>query len=290
MIKLTTEVSVPECGISVKVGDRILLLGSCFSDEIGRRMQDGGFGVCRNPFGTLYNPLSVLSALRRLAGGKPFGEDDCVRMGAGANLVCSFEHHTSFARKDAAEFLENANAEFAQAVAFWKNCNKVIITLGTACVWERETAPREWRAVSNCLKRPAAEFRHRMLGIDECAAAIEAIIAECGQRDIIFTVSPIRHPGENGAHGNQLSKATLLLALDKVLARHREHCAYFPAYEILLDELRDYRFYAEDLLHPSSTAEDIIWERFIAAFDRAEAELIAENEKAARRLAHRPIH
>ncbi len=290
MIKLITEVCVPQYGFGVRVADRTLLLGSCFSDAMGRRMQDGGFGVCRNPFGTLYNPMSILSALRRLSSGGHFGRQDCVQMGAGAGLVCSFEHHTSFARKEADAFLEDANAALDAASAFWKDCNKVIITLGTACVWERETAPGVWNAVSNCLKRPAAEFRHRMLGTDECAAAIEAIISECGERDIIFTVSPIRHSGESGAHGNQLSKATLLLALDKALAAHREHCVYFPAYEILLDELRDYRFYAEDLLHPSPTAENIIWERFVAAFDRPEAGLIAENEKAARRLAHRPIH
>lgn len=284
-MKLTTPINCPPLPVQISLEDRILVLGSCFADRIGSRLAAAGFEVCVNPFGTLYNPASVAQALDRLSDPRPFTEADCVQMGAGAELVCSWSHHSSFARPDAASFLENANRSLAGAAAFRQRCTKLIVTLGTAFVWRLRDSGV---VVSNCLKRPAAEFVHERLDEAQVLDCLERICPPGGGPEYIFTVSPIRHLGD-GAHENQLSKATLLLALDRFLAG-RSAAAYFPAYEILLDELRDYRFYAEDLLHPSETAVGWIWEAFLqAAVPPAELPRIAENEKAARRSAHRPI-
>ncbi len=278
-MKLFTPVIVPPAGDTFSLSDRIVLLGSCFADSIGAKMQAAGFDVLVNPFGTLYNPCSLLSAVKRLDGDALFTEEDCVEMGAGAGRICSFEHHTSFARVSREEFLDNANAALEHAREFWKKSNRLVLTLGTSFVWYHNG-----KAVSNCLKRPAAEFTREMLSPARSAECLRAIAEAHPDKRLLLTVSPIRHMGD-GAHANALSKASLLLAADSVPG-----AGYFPAYEIVLDELRDYRFYAEDLVHPSGVAIEYIWERFLESYtDPGEAGLIRANEKAARQKAHRPM-
>lgn len=280
MIKLSTPVIVTPLPVQVGLQDKICVLGSCFSDSMGAKLASAGFDVRTNPFGTLYNPVSVCNSVARLESGLPFKESDCVEMGSGAGLVCSYSHHTSFARETAGEFLENANASLAEASAFWHACNKVIVTFGTALVWK---LVESGDVVSNCLKRPAAEFSHEMLGVTQIAALVKMLVASHPDKKFIFTVSPIRHLGD-GAHVNTLSKATLQLALNST------GVCYFPAYEVMLDELRDYRFYAEDLVHPSKTAEEIIWQRFLgSAVAPDDLAQLSVNEKAARHSAHRPL-
>ena len=278
-MKFFSQVVFPPLARRFSLSDRILLLGSCFADTIGSRMSAAGFDVLRNPFGTLYNPASLLCAVRRLDSGNMFGPEDCVPMGAGAGRICSFEHHTSFARADAEEFLEAANDSLAKARDFWSRCNRVILTLGTSFVWYHDGRP-----VSNCLKRPAAEFARRMLAPGESAGCLRAIVESHPEKEFLITVSPIRHMGADGAHANSLSKAGLLLAADAI-----ERASYFPAFEIMMDELRDYRFYSEDLMHPSGAAAGYIWERFLdSCVEPADLDTIKQNEKAARLSAHRP--
>ena len=280
-IKLQTPVGLrPSPGL-LSQSDRILAVGSCFADETGRRLADDGFRVCINPFGTLYNPVSVCNALSRLASAAPFTAEDCVEMGAGAGLVCSFSHHTSFARETPEAFLEHANARLAEAAACWKACNKVLVTLGSAWCF-RSVATGE--TVANCLKRPAGEFERYPLSVEQTAAMLERLIKRFSDKQFIFTVSPIRHLAD-GAHGNQLSKATLLLATDRLDA------PYFPAYELLLDELRDYRFYAEDMVHPSAQATDYIYERFLEWSLTPDDRLTLDaRRKLLRFERHRPLH
>lgn len=281
-MKFSTSVSTDPLPVRVSLDDTLFVFGSCFADSMGRRLADAGFNVCINPFGTLYNPASICNAVRRLDCGKPFTEQDCVEMGAGAGLVCSFEHHTSFARPSSEEFLAFANDSLGKAVQRWKSCNKVIVTLGTAQVWKR----LDGSTVTNCLKRPAREFTHDCLGVEEVRSLMAGLVASHPDKQFIFTVSPIRHMGE-GAHKNTLSKATLQLGLSEVTG---PGTCYFPSYEILLDELRDYRFYADDLVHPSSLAEEYIWERFLeAAVPASEHDTIRQNIKSARHAAHRPL-
>lgn len=258
-LKLQTPVEAGHSRIKISLKDRIFVLGSCFADNIGGKMHELGFDITVNPFGTLYNPVSVCNSIARLDSGIPFTEDDCVQMGAGAGLFCSFSHHTSFARRTKEDFLQHANASLEAASRRWKEATKVIITLGTAWIYEYA---RSGEVVSNCLKIDAKEFTRRRLTVRNTAALLTNMLAKHPDKEFIFTVSPIRHL-KDGAHGNQLSKGTLLLALEETIDKTPERCAYFPAYEIVLDELRDYRFYARDMVHPSEQAVDYLWSRFV---------------------------
>lgn len=284
MLKLQTRVECGAAPFRMSYSDGIVLLGSCFADDVGSRMADAGFDVCTNPFGTLYNPVSISDAVGRLESGEPFVPDDCVEMGAGAGLVCSFRHHTSFARRTPEEFLSYANASLAEAHERWSRAGLVILTLGTAwCFRHRESG----RVVANCLKRPDREFSRERLSLQDTVSILSGIVSRFPDKRFILTVSPIRHMAD-GANGNQLSKATLLLAADSVT--DGERVVYFPAYEILMDELRDYRFYAEDMVHPSAQAVDYVWERFCDfVLADGERQTLQDNLKAFRRSKHRPM-
>ncbi len=286
-LKLQTPVETDRSKVGVSLNDKIVILGSCFADNMGQKMVDLGFDVCLNPFGTLYNPVSVCNSVARLTSGIPFSKDECVQMGAGAGLVCSFSHHTSFARRTEDEFLQVANASLKEASLRWKAASKVIITLGTAWIYEYT---RSGETVSNCLKIDAKEFTRRRLSVRETATLLMNMIARHPEKEFMFTVSPIRH-FKDGAHGNQISKSTLLLALDEVLAKFPERCEYFPAYEIVLDELRDYRFYAADMIHPSDQAVDYLWSRFVRfAMPESELPALDARRRELLRAQHRPIH
>ena len=286
MIKLQTPVEIPESSIKIGFSDAIILLGSCFSDNIGSIMKDMGFDVMTNPFGTLYNPVSVCNSIRRLDSAVPFSEDECVHMGAGSQLFCSFSHHTAAARSSKEEFLAEVNAALSDANAFFRRASTIIITLGTAWTF-RFNATGE--IVSNCLKRDAKEFTRECLPLRTCEVLLNSLVERYPSKWFIFTVSPIRHL-KDGAHGNQLSKSTLLLAVDSVVQKHADRCCYFPAYEIMMDELRSYRFYAEDMVHPSAQAVNYIWERFCEfALTKTEMATLEANRKAFLRSRHRTI-
>lgn len=287
MMKWQTPVAEGKCSVPLRAGDEIMVLGSCFADETGRRLAECGLDVCVNPFGTLYNPVSVCNSISRLQCGVPFTQEDCVEMGAGAGLVCSFSHHTSFARPTPEAFLEHANAALETASARWKSASKVLITLGTAWCWRHLP---EGEIVSNCLKRPAGEFSRERLTVPQTAALLKSLVQRYPDKFFVFTVSPIRHLSD-GAHGNQVSKSILLLALEEVCAAFPDRTAYFPAYEILLDELRDYRFYAEDMVHPSLQAAEYVFGKFLSfAFPDEERSRLEERRKAFKASQHRPMH
>lgn len=294
-MKLQTPVTDERCSVSISYDDRIMMLGSCFSDNIGRQLADFGFDVCINPFGTLYNPVSILHSIEMLLGEGHFTEEDAVDVGAGSGLVCSFSHHTSFACRDTGEFLDKSNTALDKAREYFRSCNKVIITLGTSWCFRHNASGR---IVSNCLKRPAAEFTRERLTVGEAAGYLARIRQLCdkaaeerdgfAEKQFIYTVSPIRH-FKDGAHGNQLSKSTLLLAVDTITDEGK--IEYFPAYEIVMDELRDYRFYAEDMFHPSLQTTDYIRERFLTwALPKSEHSRLEENIRAFRRSQHISKH
>ncbi len=304
MLKLQTPVADAQCKVGISYEDKIMMLGSCFSDSIGRQLIDYGFDVCVNPFGTLYNPISILRSIERLVSGEPFTEEECIQIGAGDERWCSFSHHTSFACGTAGEFLKNANKALETAREHFLKCNKIIITLGTAwCFRNLKTGD----IVSNCLKRPAAEFVRERLAVDDVTDTLGKIAClcnelspgngsiECVPKQFIFTVSPIRH-FKDGAHGNQISKSTLLLGIENFLEgcpvdlSMNPYCSsdYFPSYEIVMDELRDYRFYAEDMCHPSVQAVGYIRDRFLAwALPASEHKRMEENIKIFKRNSHR---
>lgn len=292
MLKLQTPVTDLECKVGISYKDRIMMLGSCFSDSIGRQLADFGFEVCVNPFGTLYNPVSILKSIGMLAGSRVFGREDCVQIGAGDERWCSFSHHTSFARASEEEFLADANEALAAARERFVSCKKIIITLGTAWCFRNLASGS---VVSNCLKRPAAEFVRERLSSAEVTETLRRISELCPGKQFIFTVSPIRH-FKDGAHGNQISKSALLLGIDDFLCGCPVDLSmdpfypadYFPAYEIMMDELRDYRFYAEDMCHPSQQAVDYIRERFLDwALPSSERQALEENIRRFRHSQHR---
>lgn len=295
MLKLQTPVTDLECKVGISYKDRIMMLGSCFSDSIGRQLADFGFDICVNPFGTLYNPVSILQSIEMLAGSRMFGLEDCVQIGAGDERWCSFSHHTSFARASEEEFLADANEALAAARERFVSCNKIIITLGTAWCFRNIASGA---VVSNCLKRPAAEFVRERLSSAEVTETLRKIAELCPGKQFIFTVSPIRH-FKDGAHGNQISKSALLLGIDDFLCGCPVDLSmdpfypadYFPAYEIMMDELRDYRFYAEDMCHPSQQAVDYIRERFLDwALPSSERQALEENIRRFRHSQHRSSH
>ena len=281
-MKLITEIPLRRSKVSLTHANRILTLGSCFSDNMAAHLRDAGFDMLANPFGTLYNPESIESSVRRLDSGEPYTEADCVEMGAGAGLTCSFEHHTSFARKSAEEFLENANRSLEESRRFWKECDRVLVTYGTARVWRHAG-----HTVSNCLKLPAAEFTRELLTLERIERISENLVISHPDTQFIFTVSPIRYLSE-GAEANTISKALLHLGIRKAAAGSSADC--FPAWELMMDELRDYRFYAADLVHPSDVAVEYLWEKFLAfCIPENEYGAVRESEKAARRSRHRQI-
>ena len=293
MMKLQTPVTDEKCKVGISYNDRILMLGSCFSDNIGRQLSDFGFDVCINPFGTLYNPVSILQSIRRLASGNNgmFCHDDLVQIGAGDERWCSFSHHTSFARDNGEDFIDNANARLHEAQAYFASCSKIVITFGTS--WCFRHTERNM-VVSNCLKRPASEFIRERLSTRQVKEVLDNIAILCKGKELIFTVSPIRH-FKDGAHGNQLSKSALLVGIDDFLeglyvTPDNEGCCaadYFPAYEIVMDELRDYRFYAEDMCHPTAQTTCYIRDRFLSwALPECEKVLLEEKIREHKRSCH----
>jgi len=285
-MKLQTPVEVGRCPFELGLQDGIVVLGSCFADGIGEKLLHHGFKACVNPFGTLYNPESVVSSMERLSSGLPFTEADCVRMGAGSEMICSFSHHTKAARRSPGEFLESANKALAEACEAWTSASCVIVTLGTSWCYVNKA---DGKVVSNCLKRPASEFERVFLESEKTAALLESICARFPEKRFIFTVSPVRHMAD-GAAGNARSKASLLLAESRVCSAHPDRCAYFPSFEIMMDELRDYRFYAEDMVHPSAQAVDYIWERFCDfAVCEGDKKAMEEAFRNYRRSLHRDI-
>lgn len=297
MLKLQTPVTDATCKVGISYDDKIMMLGSCFTENIGEQLADLGFDVMVNPFGTLYNPISILNSVKRLVYGELFDEEDCVQIGAGDERWCSFCHHTSYACPTPEEFLAFANSELLKAREFFMKCNKIIITLGTSwCFRHLKTGV----TVSNCLKHVPQEFMRYRLSVNEVADALRKItgmwngLVECVPKQFIFTVSPIRH-FKDGAHGNQISKSTLLLGIEEFL----EGCPvdlslnpfyladYFPAYEIVMDELRDYRFYSEDMCHPTGQTVNYIRERFLDwALPASEHEMLQENIRRHKRNCH----
>lgn len=225
----------------------MLLVGSCFTDSIGAKLQAAGFEVLCNPFGTLYNPLSIALCMRHALADTPIDDRMLVQH---EGVWHSWLHHSRFSNPDKDLCLKSCNEAIHTTHQFLQLHPVLLFTFGTAYAFFRDG-----QVVANCHKLPPQTFLRRRLAVQEIVEEWRSLMTQIDSPHLIFTVSPIRHLADT-AHGNQLSKSTLLLALDQLGAD------YFPSYEILLDELRDYRFYARDLCHPSDVAVDIVWERF----------------------------
>jgi GSCFA family len=275
--------------ISISHADRVLCIGSCFAEQMGGRLERLKFPTLVNPFGIVFNPVSIGKSLERLMDPKetPFTDADLVQH---QGLWHSFEHHGRFSQPDRSTTLEGINHSFSTSKAFLENTTRLVVTLGTAHVFSLK---KTGEVVANCHKLPAGDFERRRLSVGEVVDALipifEKLKAKLPSLEIIVTVSPVRHL-RDGLLENQRSKSTLLLALDEICQR-LPFANYFPAYEILLDDLRDYRYYAEDMTHPSPQAADYIWQYFEGAFfDEKTRALNGRIERMLAALAHRPFH
>lgn len=284
-MKFRTTVSPLSHQGTISHSSPMLMLGSCFADSVGRKLEQELFDVLVNPFGTLYNPASIAAVTRFLASGETFTHKQLMQSG---NLHGSWLAHSSLSSSNAETALVRLNRAAQTSREFIPTASHAVITLGTAYVFSLRSTGE---IVANCHKRPATEFTRTLLTVDQCAEAILSAIANLTamspDMNFIFTVSPIRHTAD-GLHGNQISKATLLLAIEKVCDANPGRCTYFPAYEIMLDDLRDYRFYDSDMKHPSPLAVDYIYSLFAESYFSGQTiELACESAKLTRRLSHR---
>ena len=261
-MNLQTKITVAAPDFLIDYNSRLMMLGSCFAENMGSKFSYYKFDVDVNPCGIIYNPLSVANVLRLIVEGKQFEKSDLRQVGG---KWVSLYHHGAFSSTDPDECLRRINDRLTKATGELRTLDLLVITWVTAWVY-RYT--RENIVVSNCHKIPSQEFERSRLSVEDIVKEYLVLIGRLREINpvlrILFTVSPIRH-WKDGAHGNQLSKATLLLAIDR-LREELQHVYYFPAYEIVLDELRDYRFYADDMLHMSGFTVDYIWERFLYSF------------------------
>ena len=254
-MKLYTTVDIASSEKKIGYGDKILLLGSCFADNIGAKFEEHYFQTTINPLGTLYNPASIAKAISDI-GYRSLDMGLVEHNGLWHSLM----HHGTFSGVDKTEVMERCKQSREQLQRALQEASTVIVTFGTAWVYEMDG-----EVVANCHKIPANRFTRRCLMVNEIVEMWQPIIASMPDKHWIFTVSPIRHV-KDGLHANQISKAILLQAVDRLGQ------SYFPAYEIMLDELRDYRFYAEDMVHPSSVAVEYIWQRFVDTYMTADTQ------------------
>jgi hypothetical protein len=241
-----------------------------------------------NPFGVVYNPLSIKLVLERVIQATPFKESD---LSFRNGLWYSYLHHCNYSSPDKQKCLDSINSDLLEALEFVNGMKYLLVTFGTSYVYFlREND----QPVANCHKIPAKEFENRLLTVDEIlqswSSLITNLLARTPDLKIIFTISPVRH-WKDGAVGNQLSKSILNVAVHELLNLYPKQSFYFPSYEIMMDDLRDYRFYADDMLHPSKFAVEYIWEKFKGAFiDSKSARLIGEIEKILTAVNHRPFN
>ena len=284
-MKFTTQVEIPEQKFLIDYATPTLIVGSCFAQNIGAKLAQMHLPVDINPCGVAFNPVSIANTFDLITERLAVSEQSILQNG---ELWCSLYHSTLFSATERNGLLDNIESRLAPAKALFKEAKYLIITLGTAWVYRHKASNI---IVNNCHKLPEHNFVRELLSVEQCVEILSRVFlqSDFSNKQIILTVSPVRHVKDT-LHGNNISKSTLLLAVDK-LVQNMPNVHYFPAYEIVVDELRDYRFYAEDLVHPSQMAVDYIWEKFSTwAFDKATLQIAAELNKIDSAMAHRPVN
>ncbi|MCE5347312.1 MAG: GSCFA domain-containing protein [Bacteroidales bacterium] len=257
-MELRTIVNIEPSRQKISYNDHVMFIGSCFASSIGMQMEMGRMPVMINPSGAVYNPVSVCNTLDSITSGKTFTMDDLYNNNG---TWLSFYHYTDFSSDDPVKVLEKINSKSEKALKFLKSAGFLFITLGTARIYRWK---KTGMIVSNCHKIPADQFEPGMLTVNEIVTLwtnqLDRLHSLFPELRFVFTISPVRH-WKDGAHGNQVSKSVLFIAVEELL-KHSVSPEYFPAYELVMDDLRDYRFYNEDMLHPSSVAVNYIWNAF----------------------------
>ncbi|MCH5174844.1 MAG: GSCFA domain-containing protein [Prevotellaceae bacterium] len=290
-MELMTRIDIPKSEWKIGAEARVLLVGSCFADEVGQKMITGGLRAMVNPFGTLYNPASIAASLLRSISEREYGGDaaELVR-GEADGAWHSWMHHSRFSSTDKEALLTKMNRTMHEVAAFLREADVLVVTLGTAIAYRlKETG----MLVANCHKQADGLFVRECMTAydiaDQWQMLLRLLESVNPKLRIVFTISPIRHR-RDGFHANQVSKGILLQAVDALVRGAADVCSYFPAYEIMLDELRDYRFYAADMVHPSEVAVEYIWQRFQDTyFDNKTKDAAAKATKEWRRRQHRTI-
>ncbi len=298
-----SKVDIPASDLRIDHKSNLVFIGSCFADNISAQFASRKFKVQANPFGTVYNPLSIAQMVKNIAEGKVYGDTDvfqdvCRDNGHGDNLWHSWDAHSSLSGHTREECIDKLNAATMQTRDFLQKADVIFVTLGTAFVYYLKDSGKP---VSNCHRQDPNLFTRRMISVEEATDSIRETVTSIRQLNpnthIVFTVSPLRHMSD-GAHNNTLSKATLQLAVNSAISNITTVPSassgtfpavdYFPSYEIVMDELRDYRFYSDDMIHLSKTAEAYIFERMVSAYcDERTREDMAKVEKFLKMASHR---
>ncbi|MCF6242408.1 MAG: GSCFA domain-containing protein [Bacteroidales bacterium] len=287
MSQFRTEIFLKKSSFLINYRTETFFIGSCFSDNIGKIVNDLKFPVLLNPFGVLYNPVSVKNALTLIIENKKFTEKD---LNFASGKWFSYQHHGSFSSPEPEKILEKINLQTHSAHNFLSKTKVLFITFGTAWFYRlKETN----EIVANCHKQPSKLFDRELLTVSEIVESWTKMISALQKFNhdlkIVFTLSPVRH-WKDGAVNNQLSKSTLHLAIQEIIKK-QNNCFYFPTYEIMMDDLRDYRFYTDDYLHPNNLAINYIWAKFCDAFiEDKTLQIAGQIEKISKALNHKILH
>ena len=256
-----TFITIEKSTTKIDYQSKILSIGSCFAVNIAQKLDYYKFQNIVNPFGILFHPLAIEKIILKALKDNPFEEEDFFKHN---NLWHCFDFHSELSQKTLTDIKTTANQKLTTLKSLLKEANFFFITLGTAWVYEH----KQKGLVANCHKVPQTNFSKRLLSVKEIEVSLQNILKEIRKTNpnikIIFTISPVRHI-KDGFIENQISKAHLITGLHSALSQHNDN-QYFPSYEIMMDELRDYRFYADDMLHPSEVAIQYIWERFLKTY------------------------
>ncbi len=283
-----TIVDVEPYPFTMGYGTPFMLLGSCFAQNMGEAMLERKLPALVNPFGVVYNPVAMHRVLQRIRNGNLYQHNELVHHN---ELWISLDHHSTFSHIDPEHTLATINQKLTEAHVHWKNTQCLLLTFGTAWVYYYNKTDEP---VANCHKIPAVQFTRRLLSVDEIVnlwqQEVDEILKTSPNLKLILTVSPVRH-WKDGAQGNQLSKATLILAINQLTQLFPDHLFYFPSYEIVMDDLRDYRFYDSDMLHISKEASGYIWKKLThSLMDSATHKVMLEVERIVQAVNHRPFN
>ncbi|WP_336718781.1 GSCFA domain-containing protein [Chryseobacterium mucoviscidosis] len=284
-MKFRTEVDIKESKKKIEVEDRIFSIGSCFASEMSDLFQQGQLQTINNPFGTIFNPFSINNAVKRLHDAEFYHEDELITFN---DEFISLDHHSSFDTRYVHQTLQKINSGLEEGNSFLQKSNWVIITYGSSFIYE--FTPKN-KLVANCHKIPQKFFEKRLLTFQELTDSVYNTILNLkdicpDDVQILFTVSPVRHT-KDGMIENQLSKSKLITAIHEMIDE-LDYCHYLPVYEILMDDLRDYRFYKEDMIHPNNQAINYIFEKFGNTYFSDETkDFIKENFKIYKALEHK---
>ncbi|MFZ1705959.1 MAG: GSCFA domain-containing protein [Saprospiraceae bacterium] len=283
---LTTKVSLPEISIAINHTNSVLFIGSCFSTVFGNKLKDHKFSVLSNPFGTVYNPVSIAQMIHNIVDNFcPLEEE----MNVYNDIHFHYNYHSDLSALTQKELLANIQTKTNLAHHFLHKTNVLFITLGTSFVYVRSDNNH---IVANCHKVPTAFFNKRLLSSEEIYASLSSLIQSLQSRfpdiNVVFTVSPVRHVRDGLIENNQ-SKARLIDAVHNAVDNSKK-VFYFPSYEILMDELRDYRYFEKDLIHPNELAHEVIWDYFSQVFFNSPTKLLnAKIDKINKAKNHRPL-